>query len=165
MKLVLPPGVTGRRAAVAAAVAALAVPFEGVRYWAYRDVVGVLTVCAGSTGPHVQTGRQYTKAECQAMLQADTLRAVEIVDRCAPGLPDSVAVAFADAVYNIGPRVACDTQNSTAARLLQAKRYEEACRQLPRWDKARVAGQMVTLPGLTKRRNAEMNYCLEGLKK
>ena len=36
-------------------------------------------------------------------------------------------------------------------------------RSLPR-DKARVGGQLVPLPGLTKRRAAERDVCLEGLK-
>ena len=56
-----------------------------------------------------------------------------------------------------------DEQILAAYRLLAAKEYEAACRQLPRWDKARVAGQLVSLPGLTKRRNVEMRVCLEGL--
>jgi GH24 family phage-related lysozyme (muramidase) len=35
--------------------------------------------------------------------------------------------------------------------------------QLPRWNKARIAGVAVALPGLTKRRNAEMTLCMKGL--
>jgi GH24 family phage-related lysozyme (muramidase) len=152
-----------RRKAIIAGVAALAVPFEGLRQIAYYDPPGILTVCYGHTGADVQRGRTYTHAECKALLEQDTSGAVQAVERCRPGLPPSVAVAFADAVYNIGPRVACDTSASTAARLLAAKRYREACEQLPKWDKARVGGVMVSLPGLTKRRAAEMRVCLEGL--
>ena len=90
------------------------------------------------------------------------LEAVEQVDRCQPGLPIEVLAAFADAAYNIGPLVACDTGRSTAARMLAARDYRGACEQLARWDKARVAGVMVTLPGLTKRRAAEREVCLRG---
>ena len=44
----------------------------------------------------------------------------------------------------------------------QAGDLAGACQQLPRWNKARVAGAMVELPGLTKRRAAEMALCMEG---
>jgi GH24 family phage-related lysozyme (muramidase) len=85
------------------------------------------------------------------------------VDACHPGLPVPVLAAFADATYNMGPTIACDPTRSTAARLLRAKDFAGACRQLPRWNKARVAGVIVELPGLTKRRAEEMRVCLEGV--
>ena len=152
-----------RRATIAATIAAFAAPFEGMRQVAYYDPPGILTVCFGHTGPDVVAGRTYSKDECKGLLQRDTLTAIDAVETCRPGMPDSVVVAFGDAVFNIGPRVACDSSASTAARLLAAGRYAEACRELPKWNKARVAGQLVTLPGLTKRREAEMTYCLKGL--
>ena len=68
--------------------------------------------------------------------------------------------AFGDAVYNLGPTIACNKQKSTAARLLDAGDLDGACNQLPRWDKARVGGVMVSLPGLTKRRAKEREVCL-----
>lgn len=163
MKLTLPATVVGRIALVAGTTAAIAVPFEGVRYWAYRDVVGVPTVCAGHTGPDVKFGRKYTPEECSALLTSDMLVAVNTVAKCVPNIPEPAHVAFADAVFNMGPTIACDKSRSTAASLLAQGRWAEACEQLPRWNKARVAGQLVELPGLTKRRNRLMNYCLDGL--
>lgn len=151
-----------RRKALIAAAAALAIPAEGLRQWAYRDPPGVLTVCYGHTGG-VDANRQYSLAECRALLDADMTNAVSQVLRCAPDAPDSVAVAFSDAVYNIGPTVACDKANSTAARLLATKQWRQACEELPRWSKARVGGVLVDLPGLVKRRAAEREICLAGL--
>ncbi len=148
----------------AAAATAIAMPAEGLRQWAYRDPPGILTVCRGHTGPDVQPGRHYSLAECDALLSADMRAAVQAVDACRPGLPTEVLAAFSDAVFNIGPRVACDTKASAAARLLAAGDLRGACDQLLRWDKARVAGQWVTLPGLTKRRAAERELCLKGVK-
>jgi GH24 family phage-related lysozyme (muramidase) len=145
-----------------ALAAAIAIPAEGLRQWAYYDPPGILTVCYGST-TNVQKGVKYSLDECKARLDADMLAAVQAVDRCAPGLPVPVLAAFGDAVYNIGPTVACDTSRSTAARLLKAGDLRGACDQLPRWNKARVAGAMVELPGLTKRRAKERELCLEGL--
>lgn len=147
-----------RIAAAIAAAAAIAIPAEGLRQVAYRDPPGVLTVCWGSTTA-VQPGKVYSLDECRARLDADMLTAVEAVERCAPGLPPPVLAAFSDAVFNLGPKVACDTGNSTAARLLKAGRYMEACDQLPRWSKASIGGMLVELPGLVKRRARERELC------
>lgn len=152
-----------RIAAAIAAATAIAMPAEGLRQWAYRDPVGILTVCYGATGQGVVSGKRYTFEECRARLDADMLAAVETVDRCQPGLPWPVLAAFSDAVFNLGPTIACDRGRSTAARLLAVKQYDAACNQLPRWNRARVAGQMVELPGLTKRREKERELCLSEL--
>lgn len=148
-----------RKATALAIAAAIAIPAEGLRQVAYRDPPGILTVCYGST-TNVQPGKVYSLSECKARLDADMLAAVDTVERCAPGLPVNALAAFSDAVYNIGPTIACDKTRSTAARLLALGMVEDACRQLPRWNKATVAGQLVDLPGLTKRRAKEMELCL-----
>lgn len=146
----------GRAAVIAAA---LAIPAEGLRQVAYYDPPGILTVCRGHTGSDVEKGRVYSIAECDALLQQDMREAVETVERCQPGLPEPVLAAFSDAVYNLGPTIACDPGRSTAARMLAAGDYAGACDQLLRWTKARVAGVLVTLPGLTKRRAEERAVC------
>jgi GH24 family phage-related lysozyme (muramidase) len=145
--------------AAAAIATAIAIPAEGLRQYAYYDPPGILTVCYGST-TQVQKGKKYSLDECRERLDNDMLDAISAVDRCVPGLPDHVLAAFGDAVYNIGPRIACDTSRSTAARLLKAGKLSEACRELPKWNKANVGGRMVALPGLTTRRTAEMTVCL-----
>lgn len=149
-----------RRWKSAAAIATvIAIPAEGLRQYAYYDPPGILTVCYGSTA-QVETGKKYSLEECRARLDNDMLDAIRTVDRCAPGLPDHELAAFGDAVYNMGPKIACDPQRSTAARLLKAGKTNEACKELPKWNKANVGGSMVPLPGLTKRRKAEMALCL-----
>lgn len=149
-----------RLGAAAALAVALAMPAEGLRTVAYRDPVGIPTICFGST-KGVEMGDTATPDQCKSLLTDEMLQAVEQVDRCQPDLPPKVLAAFADAAYNMGPTVACNVRQSTAARLLANDQYRLACQQLPRWDKARVAGILVPLPGLTKRRNAEMALCLE----
>jgi len=148
------------KAAVAIAIT-IAVPAEGLRRVAYHDPVGILTVCYGST-TQVQKGKVYSLEECWDRLDSDMQQAILTVDRCVPGLQPNVLAAFGDAVYNIGPRIACDTTKSTAARLLKAGKVGEACKQLPRWNRVNMGGIFVPLPGLTKRRNIEMNICLGG---
>ena len=145
-----------RYAAILGAAATLAAGFEGLRQYAYYDPRpgdAILTVCYGST-TDVQKGKKYSIEECKARLEADMAEAVRIVEKCHPGLPDNVLIAFSDAVYNIGPKVAC---NSTASKYLAQGNYTGGCNELPRWNKANG----VVLPGLTRRREAERQICLE----
>lgn len=145
-----------------AAAIAIAVPAEGIRHFAYRDPPGILTACMGHTGPDVKEGVYYPLEQCDKWMTEDMRKAIDIVERCVPGLPWQALAAWGDAVFNIGPTIVCDKTQSTAARLLAAKQYEDACRQLPRWDKARLPlVGLVALPGLTKRRAAEMSLCLQ----
>ena len=147
-----------RRVAQAAVIAtALAIPAEGLRQFAYYDPPGILTVCYGHTGKDVLAKKKYTLEECKSLLTDDMHEAIDTVERCHPGLPENVLAAFGDAVFNLGPKVAC---SSTASKYLALGEIESACRELPRWNKASVAGVLVPLPGLTKRRNAEMALCL-----
>lgn len=148
-----------RRLDVLKLATALAIPAEGLYLYAYYDPPGILTVCYGST-TNVEKGRKYTLDECKARLDKDMLAAIDQVDRCAPGLPDAPLAAFADAVYNMGPTIACNTKESTAARYLKAGRIADACNQLPRWNKSKIMGVFVELGGLTKRRKAERQLCL-----
>lgn len=153
-----------RKAAALAIATALAVPAEGIRLAAYRDPAqGIPTICFGSTRG-VQMGDHKTIEECKSLLTKEMYVSIQAVDTCRPGLPINVLAAFSDAAYNLGPTIACDSTRSTAARLLAAGDYRGACNQLPRWDKARVAGVLVPMPGLTKRREMERDVCLAGLK-
>lgn len=148
--------------AVAVAMAVIiAAPAEGLRQWAYRDPVGILTVCYGSTN-NVQQGRFYPLDECKHLLSKEMAEAVEIVDRCVPNLPPHQLAAWGDSVFNLGPRIVCDPEKSNAARLLKRGLLREACDELPKWNKGRIAGQLVELPGLTKRREKERQLCLTG---
>lgn len=154
---------TNRKSAAIVLAIALAAPAEGLRQYAYKCPAGILTACFGSTGPHVVKGKRYNLDQCKALLDADMQKAINAVEKCQPGLPAPVLAAFADATFNMGPTIACNTKQSTAARYLAAGRIIDACNQLPRWDKARVAGVMVRLPGLTTRRANEQKLCLSGV--
>lgn len=145
-----------RYGAILAATAALAAGFEGLRQYAYYDPRpgdAILTVCYGSTTDVVK-GKKYSLEECKQRLEDDMIEAILIVEKCHPNLPDNVLIAFSDAVYNIGPKVAC---NSTASKYLSQGQYTKACNELPRWNKSNG----VVLPGLTRRREAERLICLD----
>lgn len=150
-----------RKATAVALATAIAIPAEGLRQKAYEDIANpkLLTVCYGTT-TNVIKNKVYSLSECRALLDKDMNHAIDAVERCVPGLPPQALAAFADAAYNLGPAIACDTTKSTAARLLAAGQIRAACEQLPRWRFAKVGGIQVALPGLTKRRAAERDLCL-----
>ena len=135
-------------------------PMEGLRQTAYKDPVGITTICYGST-TGVKMGDRKSLEECTAMLSVEMSTAVREVDKCQPGLPIGVLAAFSDAVYNMGPTIACDPTHSAAARKLKAHDIKGACNELPQWNKGRVAGVLIPFPGLTKRRAREQEICLK----
>ena len=144
--------------AVLATAVATVGAWEGVRTVAYRDVVGIPTVCFGETRG-VKMGDRYSIEECQSML-GDGLREFEHGMRAClrepDKLPDGAYVAFLSASYNIGTRAFC---GSSMARLANAGDLRGACDALLRWNRA--GGRVVK--GLTNRREAERKLCLEGL--
>ena len=153
-----------RRIGKYAKIAAVAVPlvggFEGLRTVAYKDPVGIPTICYGEI-EGVRLGDTATRAECDAML-GDRLAEVSAkIDRRLPSnLPDEVHAAFLSAAYNIGTGAFC---GSSMARRANAGNVKGACDALLMWDKATLAGMKITLPGLTRRRAEERALCLSGL--
>lgn len=157
----------GRKGALAGAAAAIMAAglagHEGVRLVAYSDPIGIPTICLGQT-KGVRLGQTATLEQCIAWAGKDAMRAVEIVLDCNPATdftPHQLA-AFADIAYNVGPRPVCDLASSTMARLLRENRAADACLEFPKWNKARAAGVLVPLPGLTKRRAHNMQTCRTG---
>lgn len=150
------------RVGAGGAIAALAVAFvgawEGLRLEAYRDLVGVPTICYGETRG-VDLGDVATPEECDAMLLAalaDFERALLRCVREPEAIPDEAWVAFVSWAYNVGGGAAC---RSTLVRKLNQGDLVGACEELPRW---RYAGGR-EVRGLLNRRNAERQMCLESV--
>lgn len=145
---------------VLVAAAAFVAPWEGRELNAYRDIVGVWTVCYGHT-VGVRAGDSYTPEECTDMLANDLKEYNDRLMRCVDDpienrLPENVEVAITSWAYNVGTGAAC---SSTLVRKLNAGDFRGACNELPRWNKA--GGKVVR--GLTRRREAERKLCLENL--
>lgn len=133
--------------------------FEGLRTVAYPDPATKgppWTVCYGETSG-VKPGDRYTVEQCKAMLVESLQKYAKGVDRCviAP-LPDKRYVALVSFFYNVGVGAGC---GSSVVKLINAGKTREGCDALLRWNKA--AG--IVFPGLTKRRERERQFCLEGL--
>jgi lysozyme len=141
-----------------------AVPFigrwEGLRLSAYRDIVGVLTVCYGET-KGVRAGDTYTRPECDAMFARELIayrngvHAGITPEARAASLAPLRDVAFVDLAYNVGVSGAV---NSTAVRRLNAGNIEGACEALTWWNKA--GGRVIR--GLVNRRAAAFDLCIAG---
>lgn len=157
----------GATGAVALAITALIQPWEGRENKAYRDIVGVWTICDGET-KGVKPGMVKTDAECDAML----LRRVENdfyrpLTKCIANytkLPVSLQASLLSAGYNVGTGAIC---KSTAARLARAGKFREACHAITRFNRA--GGKVIR--GLKLRREygdanriGELELCLEGVR-
>jgi len=144
---------------VGAAAIALVGAWEGLRLTAYRDVVGMPTVCYGET-LGVKLGDKHTKPECDAMLLASLRRHETGMRNCLTrpdGIPAKSYIAFVSLTYNIGVGAFC---RSTARKRLDAGDLKGAC-DAGTWFK-RADGRVI--PGLVNRRVAEHRLCLKGLK-
>ena len=149
-------------AIIAAVVVATATPFiakwEGLETTAYRDIVGVPTVCYGETRG-VKMGDTYTVAECRAMLEKSV---GEFYYKLQPymtnkNIPIGVQASLLELAYNVGVPAA---GNSTMMRLANQGKYKEACQELDKWVKA--GGK--TVKGLQNRRaESKVQLCLKGL--
>lgn len=147
-------------AAGVAAVLAIAAPivakWEGLKYQPYPDPAtggAPWTVCYGHTGPDVVPGKGYTKADCDALLQADMAEADSHVRRCIPvPMLRHVEAALTSLVFNVGPRAVC---GSTIQRKAMANDWPGACAAIDQWKYA--AGRVMR--GLELRRADERALC------
>lgn len=164
---VSPGRATGRVAvgagvgAAIAAVVAIALPHvkedEGLRTQAYRDPVGIPTVCYGET-LGVRMGDTHTVAACEAMLGTRLTGFLEDMRACTRvALPAKTEAAFLSFTYNLGTGVYC--RNMAGQRINQGRLWE-ACAAMSLY--TRAGGR--ELPGLVRRRAEERALCEEGLR-
>lgn len=141
--------------------------WEGLRLVAYRDIVGVWTICYGET-KGVRAGMRRTAAECEALLYERLYRDFYMpMSACAaPAFvqaPVAVQAAMLGGGYNFGVGGWC---GSTAARHIRAKEWRQACDAQTAWNRA--GGKVVQ--GLVNRREmgdasrlGEGELCVTGL--
>jgi len=142
-------------AALALAISMLA-GFEGVRTVAYRDPVGIPTVCMGETRG-VKIGDTYTLAQCKEMAAGRVAEFADGVDRAlTEPVSDKTFAAFVSFSYNLGIGVF----QKKIAPLYNLGLAEKACTKMGEF----VYARGVKLPGLVTRRKEEVAMCLDGLK-
>lgn len=144
--------------AVAAAAVALITAWEGLRTVAYKDSVGIATVCVGETRG-VKMGDRYTVDECKDKLTSalkDFETGMRACLKAPDAIPDKVYVSMLSVSYNIGTGAFC---RSSMARNLNAGNYTAACNSLLLY--TRAGGKVIQ--GLVNRRDAERKLCLAGV--
>ena len=128
---------------------------EGLRTVAYKDPVGIPTVCFGET-LGVKMGDAFTPEQCRQMLGSRVEEFGRGVDACVKvDLPPARKAALVSFAYNVGTDAFC---KSTLVRKLNAGETVAACNELMRWTMAKG----IKLPGLVKRREQERELCLTG---
>lgn len=138
---------------------------EGCRLTAYQDSAGVWTVGYGHTGPDVYEGLVITKQHAEQLLYADMGDAVEGATELCPVLGDmqhiSKLAAISDFVFNFGVG---RLRTSTLRRLINSGQFDLVPDELRKWVWAtnKKTGLKEKLPGLIKRRNAEVTLWVEG---
>lgn len=143
----------GASAVIATTGGLLVGPYEGVETTAYKDMVGVWTICYGET-KGVKAGATRTLEQCEASLASElSLYHKEMMKGVKVDLPDHMQVAYTSFVWNVGIGA---WNSSTLLKLLNQKEYEAACAQLLRWTKA--GG--VVVKGLQNRRQGEYKTCM-----
>lgn len=115
---------------------ALTKRWEGLEHKAYPDIVGIWTICYGSTGPHVRPGMTMTTAECNALLREDLVRFEAAVKRCSSParLNQNQYDALVSFTFNVGERAYC---SSTLSRKVRASDFEGAAKEFPKWSYAK----------------------------
>jgi GH24 family phage-related lysozyme (muramidase) len=128
---------------------------EGCRLSAYRDTGGIWTCGFGCTGKDIGPKTKWSRSYANAMLRIRASQALDDALRASPGLRNESAgklTATADFIYNLGIN---NYLSSTLKKSIDAGNWGDAQRQIVRWNKARVDGELVVLPGLTARRAKE----------
>lgn len=146
---------------VSATLLSSAALWEGTRYTPYKDIVGVWTVCSGSTGRTVIQGKVYTPQECNTLLQAQLKTYQNEMLKCVNvPINQNQNDAFTLFTYNEGAANFC---SANFVKKLNKGDYTGACKGMatnpdgtPAWS---YAGGLY-VQGLQNRRQYEMKMCL-----
>jgi GH24 family phage-related lysozyme (muramidase) len=126
---------------------------------AYLDPVGIPTIGYGHIDG-VQLGQVISPIEADIILLED-IKQMEgyLTNLVKVELLQQEFDALVSFVFNVGPT---NLGKSQLLKFLNSEDKKSAAQCLLSWDKAKLKQKLVTLPGLTKRRLAEMHLFLEG---
>lgn len=136
--------------------------WEGRRSKAYLDSEGNPTIGIGHTGDEerpVKMGVVWSDKKIDDAYDADMLEAAALMplsQACIDSLGDNQYDALVDFVFNCGPR-----PTATLWKVIKAGKLDDVPDELAKWNKAKVNGKMITLPGLVNRRAAEVELWLK----
>lgn len=145
----------------------LVISFEGLYLNAYKCPAGVWTIGYGHTGKVgkdcIRSGMEITKAKAISLLKSDMKQFEKSVASLVKvPLNQNQFDALISFAFNVGSG---SLKSSTLLKKLNKKDYKGAAEQFLVWNKARVNGKLIELPGLTRRRKAERELFLTPIKK
>jgi|TARA_B100000424_G_C22626934_1_gene347876 lysozyme len=126
--------------------------FEGCELEAYKCSAGVWTIGYGRT-KNVEEGDTCTQEQADQWLHEELpVYGAYVSDAVLVPLNQNEFDALVAWTYNLGPT---NLNDSTMLKVLNDNKKEEVPHQMRKWNKARVNGEKVVLPGLERRRQAE----------
>lgn len=134
--------------------------FEGCKLSAYKCPAGVWTIGFGHTGADVVEGLKITMGQAEGLLKQDVVRFEDGVLKATKGitLTQGQFDALVIFTFNIGLQA---FSKSTLLKKIRAGELRAAADEFLRWGKAKnKEGELVPLPGLMRRREAERSIFL-----
>lgn len=129
--------------------------FESLRLDAYKDLVGVVTIGFGATGPDIVEGLKWTPEQANERLQKDLERFEEgVSDALEVDVTDNQFSALVCFAFNVGIGA---LRGSHLLSKVNSGDMTGAAEEFLRWDRA--GGQVI--PGLLRRREAERDLFLQ----
>jgi lysozyme len=127
---------------------------EGFRDHAYIPVAGDVPTIGFGTTENVKMGDKVTVTQALNRAMVDVQKFEGAIKSCVKvPLHQYEYDAYTSLAYNIGSGAFC---RSTLVKLLNQQKYEEACKQILRWDFFKGK----PLRGLTVRREKEYQQCI-----
>lgn len=167
----------GATSIIAVSGALLVEPWESTKNHAYKDIVGIPTICAGYT-IGVKMGDYKTDEECAVLLVEElTDFNTKLNKSLKRPLPEHMEVAYTSLIWNIGVGA---WNNSSILKKINNNDLQGACEGLLAWNKVTVKPSQVgkyrergetctlkkngdyscTVQGLTNRRLADYKVCV-----
>lgn len=132
--------------------------WEGNVLIPYKDIVGVLTVCRGHTGPDVVVKGVYSPEKCDELTKKDINIAISGVLKVSPHLlwHPMQLVAAVSLSFNVGTGTYA---TSSVAKRFNEGNFQAGCEAIKLYKYA--GGKIV--PGLVNRRQHEYEVCISTL--
>jgi lysozyme len=136
---------------------------EGLRLEAYKCPADRWTCGWGQTGSDVKEGTVWTKEYAETRLDFSVRYCVSVATASSPILSSARAsqeqlAAIVSFIFNLG---ISNYEKSTLKLRIDQGNWVSAATEIKRWNKGRVNGTLMPLPGLTIRREKEARLLLK----
>lgn len=140
---------------------------DATSFSTYVDDTGHLTIGWGHTGPDVRMGKTISRAEADAIFNADISEVERQLNKALPQfhyMTQGMFDAFVSFSFNLGYKklIGSTMWSETLQARGRDEHFQKAADAFLLWNKGTVKGKKVPLAGLTKRRKWEREFYLKG---